>query len=150
VNRTSDGFVERIDKILHPLYKRLHGELDTEDFVFCYTIYVYWHKTPIRRLWVLDVPYTAVIRYTDSDSWDRLYDLSDKSPALLAGSSDWNTLFLDDTEARNRIETGGPLVIPLIQVPISPDWVACKARFSKGPNPDDKTYGRTSNIFRRG
>jgi len=116
---------------LSPHYKRLCAELGTKDFVWCYTSFKHWAQLEVRRLWVLEVPDTLVFRFTDSAVWETIIgERTDDEQRREA----WQSLFLTPAEAMPRIGNGTDRsVVPLLKVPICPDWVIDKSRFNRGP-----------------
>ena len=106
-------------------YVRLYDELGTSNIIWCFALYRHWLGLDVRRLWVLDVPSAAVLRFTDSPCWAAL--IRHKMPEEQA----WRSLFLDEEEAFSRIAAGrADTVVPILRVPVTRAWVTDKSRFN--------------------
>lgn len=138
-SRMQKAWGEHSGPSLAPLYDRLHEELGTDQFLFCFTRYEHWLEG-VRRLWVLDVPTHSILRYKDSPSWEALLKLSRCDGSAVPSAPEWDTLFVDESSALSRIDSGERNVIPLVAVPISRDCVTCNKKFNKGRRYPDAPY----------
>ena len=133
----SDWGEEMAGKLLR-LYKKLWDILGTRDFVWCFLEYEHWKQCEIRRLWVLQVPRSQVLRYVKSPVWECLLDQDSSKPIP---DSLWRGLLLSEDEAVQYLGAGRSSDITvLLKVPIERERVVDSERLNKGPGSANAKY----------
>lgn len=118
---------------LQALYPELERRLDTDQFVWCTARYVHWDADEVRRLWVLRVPVSRVLAFTDTGVWGRLMKSVPEGASDVSGAKAWRGLLLMPCTALARIRAGYPDSInALVEVPVPKAWVVDASRYNKG------------------
>ncbi|GEM_PF-1636893 len=149
--RLCDAWGNELAGELKPLYAKLFQTIGTDNFIWCSPLYEHWAQWEVRRLWVLNVQRSMVLRYICDRTWEKLRHDARSKRESLEDFAPWHSLFLSESVASDIIASDKMQddlrkrsgVSVLLVLPISAAWVVDRTRFNMGPgvlNPLDIRY----------